>query len=82
MGAFHTSLKTMKNLPVMVVHVVEVVAVTPANVSLAITVPGTVVGNAGLLMVVAIVSVLATIVLLTVMFAVAVAQFAVDVVLP
>lgn len=26
MGAFHTSLKTMKNLPVMVVHVVEVVA--------------------------------------------------------
>lgn len=27
MGAFHTSLKTMKNLPVMVVHVVEVVAV-------------------------------------------------------
>ena len=62
--------------------VVEVVATTPAKVSFAMTVPDTVVGNAGLVMVVAIVSVLATIVFDTVMFAVAVAQFAVDVVLP
>ena len=54
--------------------VVEVVATTPAKVSFVMTVPDTVVGNAGLVIVVAIVSVLATIGLLTVMFAVAVAH--------